>query len=592
MILQALTAYYEQLRAQGKIAAPGWDGKFKVSYELRLNDAGELVQVVDLCSTETVGKKTVTKPRELSVPHHDTRSSGVSANFLCDNSSYLLGADEKGKPERSVQCFEACAKLHHQLLDRVDSPAAKAILAFFDHWDPAQAAQHPEIAPKWKELTGNANLIFGYEAPDHSHFLAIKDDAIRNAWQQHYNNADPDAATVQCLVTGKQASPCLVHPSIKGVKDAQSSGAALVSFNAPALCSYGHEQGENAPISKYAAFAYTTALNLLLADFNHCRRISDSSGDTTVVCWAENTEPLYQDAMLFSLFGVPEESGISDSDVISAVKCLAAGKPTPFLDGMLTPDQHFYILGLAPNAARLSVRFFLRDTFGTFAKNLQMHAENLAIIRPTYEKRQTLSVWALARETARIVPGKTPDVSSQLTGSLLRAVLSGGRYPATLLNGVTLRIRAEQNVTYGRAAILKAYYLRNEPTDINKEVFTVSLNESTNVPYILGRLFSVLEAVQEAANPGINATIRERYFNSACATPAMVFPTLLKLAQKHLQKMGGGLAVSYSKQITELMAAVPESGFPARLNLPDQGKFEIGYYHQTQKRYTKKNEEE
>ena len=588
MILQALTAYYEQLRAQGKIAEPGWDGKFKVSYELRLNDAGELVQVVDLCSTETVGKKTVTKPRELSVPHHDTRSSGVSANFLCDNSSYLLGADEKGKPERSIQCFEACAKLHHQLLDAVDSPAAKAILAFFDHWNPAQAAQHPEIAPKWKELTGNANLIFGYETPDHHHILATEDKAIHDAWQQHYNNADPDAATVQCLVTGKQAAVARLHPSIKGVMGAQSSGAALVSFNAPAFCSYGHEQGENAPVSEYAAFAYTTALNLLLADRDHCKHL----GDTTVVCWAENAEPLYQDAMLFSLFGAPEESGITDSDVISALGCLAEGKPTPFLDGMLAPDQHFYLLALAPNAARLSVRFFLRDSFGVFAKNLQKHTENLAIVRPSYEKRQTLPVWALARETARVVPGKAPDVSPQLTGDLLRAVLSGGRYPATLLNGVTLRIRAEQNVTYGRAAILKAYYLRNEPTDINKEVFTVSLNESTNVPYILGQLFSVLEAVQEAANPGINATIRERYFNSACATPAMVFPTLLKLAQKHLQKMGGGLAVSYSKQITELMAAVPEGGFPARLNLPDQGKFEIGYYHQTQKRYTKKNEEE
>lgn len=590
MILQALTAYYEQLRAQGKIAEPGWDGKFKVSYELRLNDAGELVQVVDLCSPETVGKKTVTKPRELSVPHHETRSSGVSANFLCDNSSYLLGADEKGKPERSIQCFEACAKLHHQLLDGVDSPAAKAILAFFDHWDPAQAAQHPEIAPKWKELTGNANLIFGYELPDpdHHHILATEDKAIHDAWQQHYDGSDTDAATVQCLVTGKQAPVARLHPSIKGVMGAQSSGAALVSFNAPAFCSYGHEQGENAPVSEYAAFAYTTALNLLLADRDHCKHL----GDTTVVCWAENAEPLYQDAMLFSLFGAPEESGITDSDVISALGCLAEGKPTPFLDGMLAPDQHFYLLALAPNAARLSVRFFLRDSFGVFAKNLQKHAENLAIVRPSYEKRQTLPVWALARETARVVPGKAPDVSPQLTGDLLRAVLSGGRYPATLLNGVTLRIRAEQNVTYGRAAILKAYYLRNEPTDINKEVFTVSLNESTNVPYILGRLFSVLEAVQEAANPGINATIRERYFNSACATPAMVFPTLLKLAQKHLQKMGGGLAVSYSKQITELMAAVPESGFPARLNLPDQGKFEIGYYHQTQKRYTKKNEEE
>ena len=171
-------------------------------------------------------------------------------------------------------------------------------------------------------------------------------------------------------------------------------------------------------------------------------------------------------------------------------------------------------------------------------------------------------------------------------------MLTGGGYAATLLNGVTMRIRAEQDVTRGRAAILKAYYLRNSPTDLNKEVFTVSLNETTNVPYILGRLFSVLEAVQSDANPGINTTIKDRYFNSACATPALVFPTLLKLAQKHLQKLPDGKAVFYNKQITELAALVPASGYPARLSLPDQGKFEIGYYHQTQKRFEKKNKEE
>ena len=187
---------------------------------------------------------------------------------------------------------------------------------------------------------------------------------------------------------------------------------------------------------------------------------------------------------------------------------------------------------------------------------------------------------------------RSPSPAPQLAGDLLRAVLTGGRYPATLLNGVTMRIRAEQDVTRGRAAILKAYYLRNSPTDLNKEVFTVSLNETTNVPYILGRLFSVLEAVQSDANPGINTTIKDRYFNSACATPALVFPTLLKLAQKHLQKLPDGKAVFYNKQITELAALVPESGFPARLSLPEQGKFEIGYYHQTQKRFEKKNKEE
>ena len=588
MILQALTAYYEQLVRQGKLSAPGWDDSFKVSYELRLNDAGQLVSVLDLRTETKMGKKTVLAPRAMRVPAHEKRSSGIAANFLCDNSTYLLGADEKGKPERSADCFKACAKLHHAILDGVDSPAARALLAYFDSWDPAQAAAHPLLAEQWKEITGNANLIFGYEAADHSHSFVNDDLAIQNAWQAHYNDRSADSDMGQCLITGKYAPIERTHPNISGVPGAQSSGAALVSFNAPAFCSYGHEQGDNAPVSKYAAFAYTTALNRLLADRSHCKHV----GDTTILCWAENAEPVYQDAMSMFLFGADEAAGIQESDVQAALKRLSAGQTVPFLEKELSPDQHFYLLGLAPNAARLSVRFFLRDTFGSFAQNLQKHAEEMEIDCSEKEKFRTLPIWAVVNETTRTVPGQPAKPSPQLAGDLLRAVLTGGRYPATLLNGVTLRIRAEQNVTRGRAAVIKAYYLRNYPTVLNKEVYTVSLNETTNVPYLLGRLFSVLEAVQKAANPGINTTIKDRYFNAACATPGMSFPTLLRLSQKHLRKLNDGLATHYDKQITELMAQLPESGFPARLSLPDQGKFAIGYYHQTQKRFTKKNEEE
>ena len=588
MILQALTAYYEQLVRQGKLSAPGWDDSFKVSYELRLNDAGQLVSIVPLLTEKTMGKKTVLAPRAMRVPAHEKRSSGIAANFLCDNSTYLLGADEKGKPERSADCFKACAKLHHAILDGVDSPAARALLAYFDRWDPAQASTHPLLQEQWKEITGNANLIFGYEAADHSHSFVNDDPAIQNAWQAHYNDRSADSDMGQCLITGKYAPIERTHPNISGVPGAQSSGAALVSFNAPAFCSYGHEQGDNAPVSKYAAFAYTTALNRLLADRSHCKHV----GDTTILCWAENAEPVYQDAMSMFLFGADEAAGIQESDVQAALKRLSAGQTVPFLEKELSPDQHFYLLGLAPNAARLSVRFFLRDTFGSFAQNLQKHAEEMAIDCSEKEKFRTLPIWAVVNETTRTVPGQPAKPSPQLAGDLLRAVLTGGRYPATLLNGVTLRIRAEQAVTRGRAAVIKAYYLRNYPTELNKEVYTVSLNETTNVPYLLGRLFSVLEAVQKAANPGINTTIKDRYFNAACATPGMAFPTLLRLSQKHLRKLNDGLATYYDSQITELMAQLPESGFPARLSLPDQGKFAIGYYHQTQKRFAKKNEEE
>lgn len=186
MILQALTAYYEQLLRQGKIAAPGWDGRFKVSYELRLNDAGQLVDVVDLRVSETKGKKTVIVPRELRVPEHKKRTSGVFACFLCDKASYIFGMDETGCTVRTRQCFDACSALHHSILRGIDTPAAKAILRYFDHWNPSASSMHPLLAPIWKELTGNVNLVLSYESSNHTHLFTTEETAIQSAWETYY----------------------------------------------------------------------------------------------------------------------------------------------------------------------------------------------------------------------------------------------------------------------------------------------------------------------------------------------------------------------------------------------------------------------
>ena len=588
MILQALTAYYEEQRRKGNISAVGWDESFKVSFLLEIDDSGALVDAIDNRELITAGKKQALLPQAMCVPAHQLRSSGIAANFLCDNSSYILGADEKGKPERAKECFKACAALHHALLDGVDSPAAKAVLAFFDTWKPERASSHPLLQSRWKDITGNANFLFCYDGGAGRHPVT-QDTQIRSAWEQHYAAGDPDAPVMQCLITGQTGRTALTHPSIKGVRGAQSSGASLVSFNAPAFCSYGHEQGENAPVGEYAAFAYTTALNALLADRKHCKML----GDTTVVCWAENAGTAYADLGILALFGVPADSGVQEEDVSRALAMLAKGQACEFLEQTLLPEQHVYFLGLAPNAARLSVRFFLRDSLQQFAAQIRAHETALEIVRPSYDTHTRLSVWELARETIRRgSDGRYGDPAPQLAGDLLRAVLTGGRYPATLLNGVTLRIRAEHTVTRGKAAILKAYYTRNVSQLVPKEVLTVELNEQSYYqPYVLGRMFAVLEAVQDAANPGINTTIKDKYFNSACATPSVVFPTLIKLAQKHLQKLGQSSKVFYSRQITELMGKLTQP-YPVRMTLPEQGAFEIGYYHQTQKRYEKKSKGE
>ena len=584
MILQALTQYYEDLLRLGKINRPGWS-KQKVSYSLLLSEEGQLLQLLHLQQEVQRGNKTVLGPQEMWVPSPVKRSSGIRPNFLCDTSSYLLGVDGKGKADRSIDCFAASKALHLQLLKEVDSPVARAIIRFFEHWDPSQAASHPALQEDWEELLKGGNLTFSLDK-----LFAAQDPAIADAWTRHYEDSSADAEPIRCLVTGQTGTLARLHPSIKGVAGAQSSGASLVSFNAPAFCSFEHEQGANAPVSDYAAFAYTTALNTLLADRNRVSRV----GDTTILCWAAGGESAYQDCFLMSIFN----DSYTENDILNTLHHLSKGESIQWDDTRLSPDTRFYVLGLAPNAARLSVRFFWQNSFGALARNLERHYQRLEIIRPSFDKFPTLPIWRLVLETVRKAPpgGRAPEPHPRLAGDLLLAVLNDTLYPATLLNGVELRIRAERSVSRGQAAILKAYYTKYleqfQPDSPMKEALTVELNEQTNyLPYLLGRLFAVLEGLQQSANPGINTTIKDRYFNSASATPAIVFPQLINLAQKHLNKLDGGLAVYYDKQITELSSRITQT-LPTRMSLAEQSAFQLGYYHETQRRYTAKTNKE
>lgn len=575
MILQALAGLYEQLSKQGQISAPGWS-PVKVSYAIYLQDDGNIAQIACI-KKEPKGKKTVLIPQELELPAPAKRASGIAANFLCDNSSYILGIDSKGKPERSVSCFEACKALHLSLLSQVQDPAAQALVQFFKTWDPSKAATHPALQDILEDVSSGSNLIFRYQT-SYLHDISV----IRQVWEQHYNSAS-NAPEMVCLVTGQRGPVEAIHPSIKGVQGAQPVGASLVSFNAPAFCSYGKEQSYNAPVGKYATFAYTAALNHLLSDREHVRHI----GDTSVLFWAKDGQIAYQNLLNFFAFDQPSTYSVADLGAI--VKHLCQGTAVEFESANLDPNMDFYILGLAPNAARLSVRFFLHNSFGSILKNVQAHKERLEIVRPAFDKFDTLPLWHMLQETVnQKSKDKTP--APNMAGQTLKAILMNTPYPATLLNGVNLRIRAEHTVTRGRAAILKAFYLKNPHSDVPKEVLTVSLNpHSTNVPYTLGRLFSVLEDIQSSANPGINTSIKDRYFNSASATPAHVFPTLLNLSGKHLKKLPEGSRIYFEKQISQLMSVLGES-YPTSLNLPQQGSFQLGYYHQTQARYTKKEE--
>lgn len=591
MILQSLVQYYESLERKGEITRPGWC-MAKVAFALELSCDGQLKRVIPLKIEKERGKKMVFEPQLLKVPQMVTRSSGVASNFLCDNSSYLLGIDNKGKPERSRECFQCAKAKHLEILKDVDSVVGNAIVKFFESWNSNDAFGNPVLADSLDEILAGANLIFEVNG-DYAQDAA----EIREAWEV-YQSSLAEGPEGICLVTGEKTQIARIHGTIKGVQGAQSSGAALVSFNAPAFESYGKEQSYNAPVGTYAVYAYTTALNHLLADRKHVTTL----GDTTIVYWSEEGEEVYQD-----IFQDVSEPSFDNFEIVDGVfKNLEAGKAihVPGVAESISMNQKFYILGLAPNAARIAVRFFYQDSFGNILKHLKEHYDRMEIVRPAKDGAQYLGTWRIMMET---VNKKSRDKKPipNMAGATYRAIISGGRYPNSLYQAVLGRIRAEQDdsdsgiykITRGRAAIIKAFLLRNGTAD--KEEITMALNEdSKNVAYTLGREFAVLEAIQEDANPGINATIKDRYFNAACATPASIFPILFKLKNSHTRKMNSkGKEVYYEKMLGDLQGRLPvsedgESGYPKRLSLEEQGMFILGYYHQTQKRYEKKTKEE
>lgn len=595
MILQALVRCYESLAAARKLEKPGWS-MVKVSWGLELTPEGQIERLWPLELADEKGKK---RPQLVKLPVPVKRAVGIIPNFLCDNSSYILGRDNKGKPERSLECFMACAEKHRELLTEIAHPMAKAILRFFAGWNPQTAEENAVLAPEWEEILKGGNLVFCMDG-----VYAQNVSEIAQAWDKSYAS-DERAERGRCLVTGQEAPIAILHPSIKGVVGAQPSGASVVSFNAPSLESYGKEerdrqgQGRNAPVSTYAAFAYGEALNYLLREKDyHCRL-----GDTTLIYWAEGAEAEYSSAM----FGMMFNDDMEQNDLKGVMEALSSGKTVLWNKLPLKPTNRFYILGLAPNAARLAVCFFLQNTFGSFAANLDRHQKRLEIVRPAFDEREGLSVWSLLRETAN-PNSRDKKPPEPLVSALMRAVLMNTPYPAELFIQTEIRLRAEQNLDISlterckkdrtKAAIIKAWLWKNvveksgNENHPYKEALDVKLQEDTTYqPYVLGRIFAVLERIQTSEKE-LNATIRDRYFNSACATPAMIFPILIKLSNNHQKSMKNEKERDkYVKLLEKLYAKIDEE-YPNHLSLQDQGIFQIGYYHQKQKLFTKKEETE
>ncbi len=579
MIMHSLCSYYERMINTPDSEMPPFGTSMeKISFALVLAKDGSFVDVEDL--RETTGNKKV--PRLLQVPAAVKRSNGVDPNFLWDTTSYVLGMDDKCRQDRTDKCHAEFIEHVKKCADESDV-GLQAVLAFL-------ATQQGKIVSSrsdWPEICGT-NLVFRLDGvPGFIHDRA----AARKVWS-HCLQQGEEIILGQCLISGEQDQPLSrLHPSIKGIRGAQSSGASIVSFDKDAFRSYNKEQSYNAPVSAGVTFAYTTALNFLLTKGSRQKIII---GDTTYVFWAESATPAEE--FFADLFNPSDEAETTETQddqqttikIHGLLKAIRDGKKAADIVPGVNEDVQFFILGLSPNAARLSIRFWEANSLGTLLSRIGMHYEQLCIVRQFDSEPEFPSLWRLLCQTASL--GKSENVSPVLAGGMARAILSGSRYPQNLLNVVLDRIRAEHNVTYFRASLLKAYLMRNTQMEVS-----VSLDPNrTDLPYLLGRLFAVLEKAQEEAIPNANATIKDRYLASASSTPGQVFHMLLKNSANHISKLRKdsekrGRATYFDIMTQDIVAGFND--YPKTMKAEEQGLFMIGYYHQRKDFFTKKTQE-
>ncbi len=578
MILQELVNYYDR-KADNPDPAQrlprfGLEDK-EIPFVIELTTDGHVVQLHDTRSLD--GKKL--RARNFLVPQGEKKTSGVKANLLWDTAAYVIGLERerKGKAEVSPHAaFRArIAELPHPAQD---DPGIRAVLSAIDRADWSAVRAHPA----WDDIQ-ESNPVMSFRLVGDTGLICQR-PAIATAAQP---TPSIDAPVGLCLVEGRTGPIQRLHSSIKGVWGAQSSGANVVSFNARAFESYGktERQGENAPVGERAAFAYTTALNHLLGKDSRNRV---QVGDASTVFWADRPSRFDGDNTLADLFG---ESKDDPDRNVRAVAALYDALKTGHLP-VEEEDVQFFVLGLAPNAARISVRFWLRAPLAELAPRIRQHFDDLRIVRRYDSDPPHPSLFRLLTSVALL--GKLDNVPPRLAGEWMRAILEGTPYPVSLLNAAVVRAKAEQDVTYLRAAVLKAwlnrdYRRRNAHTPPNHQHYKEELDvEQTEPPYLLGRLFAVLERIQQQALPGINATIRDRYYGAASTTPVTVFTTLLRLKNAHLRKIHEHQVLFFERLIGEIMLSL--SDFPRQLTLQEQGRFALGYYHQRQAFFTRKSE--
>jgi len=574
MILKALADYYQRLADDEHADLPPYGFEDKpIPFLLVVNDLGRLVNILDTRSREGTRKSA----RVFRLPLGEKKTSGIKANLLWDNPQYVLGGPKSERAKDQKKARDAQEAFQSRLardLNGIDDRGVHMLLNFYEGDGISQVRRHPFFKDV---MDANANLTFMLDGDDRLVAQRPKVvERIRSLYEE--SQGEPRVSAV----SGDVDDVAVLHTAIKGVWGAQTSGANIVSFNDDAYCSHGKtkkDQGLNAPIGKHNEFAYTTALNYLLASENQRMQV----GDASTVFWAKNLCDFEAD---FRSFLAPKkgEEAVSYEKIRALLAAVKTGIP---------PEESrlpFYVLGLAPNASRIAIRFWYDGNVKEIKERVAIHFEDIGMIRAPHDP-EFLSLFQLLVSTA--LEQKADNIPPNLGGEVARAILAGTSYPRTLLANAIRRCKAEQRVPFARASTIRGVLARNARLSKSKEKEVgMSLDRGyDNIGYVLGRLFAMLERIQEQAQGrSLNKTIRDTYFGGAASSPQVVFKRLLDLSVHHLSKIrnSGKSAVWLEKELGAIIALMPKEGAPATLDLEDQGRFAVGYYHQRQDFFTKK----
>ncbi len=538
----------------------------KIGFLISLNADGTVAHVIDVRTGE--GKK---KSAALTmVPQAVKRTVAIAPNFLWDKSSYVLGVTA-GEGRRVAAEHAAFVQRHREALQGHADEGLRALMGFLEKWSPKQF-----IASMWTEEMKDQNVAFCLEDERLTGTMIHDRPAAKALWMGLASTDNQEGRA--CLVTGDTGAVARLHPSIKGVWGGQSSGGALVSFNLDAFESYGHVQGDNAQISEIAAFKYTTALNRFLGNGSGHRI---QVGDASTVFWADDSDAALAgeaESIFAQLVDPSEKEAVRVKEVADKLAQIRKGLPLREIEPKLD-SVRFFVLGLAPNAARISIRFYYEDSFGGLTRNYQQFIQDMALEPAPRDAHPPL--WRYLVELA--VLGKRENIPPNLAGEWMRAIISGTRYPMTLLSTVLLRIRSDGEIGPLRVAILRALLVRN--FNRHKEAPVALDPENINRGYLLGRLFAVYERCQLAALGDVGASIKDKFYGSASAQPRKVFHMLDSGSANHLSKLGKqspGYKVVLERTIGAIMDKMePATGpFPASLSPEEQALFGLGYYHQ------------